>query len=46
MCFIRGRLRFVGADNGAPFPSALVYVGPQRFRFGEHFESIGKVVLP
>lgn len=28
IAFIRGRVRFVGADSGAPFPSALVVFGP------------------
>jgi len=27
--FLKGRLRFLGADAGAPFPSALIYYGGQ-----------------
>lgn len=27
VAFWRGRLRFVGADSGAPFPSAIIYWG-------------------
>lgn len=46
LCFVRGRLRFVGASSGAPFPSVLAYVGPRRFRFADHFSVIGKIVLP
>jgi phage N-6-adenine-methyltransferase len=26
--FIRGRLKFVGAESGAPFPSAVICLGP------------------
>jgi phage N-6-adenine-methyltransferase len=40
LCFLRGRLKFVGASHPAPFPSALVYWGADvsRFRcvFHEH----------
>ena len=28
VCFVKGRLRFIGATNGAPFPSTLFYWGP------------------
>jgi phage N-6-adenine-methyltransferase len=30
--FLRGRVRFVGARNGAPFPSALVLFKPENTR--------------
>ena len=30
--FLRGRLRFVGAEGSAPFPSAVVIFGPYRRR--------------
>jgi hypothetical protein len=40
VCFWRGRLRFLGAESSAPFPSALAYWGARvgRFRavFGPH----------
>lgn len=26
VCFVQGRLKFVGAENGAPFPSALFLI--------------------
>ena len=29
----RGRIKFVGAESSAPFPSALVYYGPDADRF-------------
>jgi len=34
LCWWRGRIRFVGATNSAPFPSVVAYWGrsPQRFR--------------
>lgn len=43
MCFISGRLRFSGADNGAPFPTVIVYAGGNRDRFFERFEAFGNV---
>ncbi len=47
ICFVRGRLKFLGAPSSAPFPSAVVYWG-QRYaqRFAEVFGEIGKVVTP
>lgn len=45
ICFWRGRLRFLGAPSSAPFPSALLYWGPNRFRFADVFSAHGKVVL-
>ena len=43
VCFIRGRLRFGGMENSAPFPSAAVYLGPDSSRFREVFSDIGDV---
>lgn len=43
MCFTSGRLRFSGADNGAPFPTVIVYAGGNRDRFFERFETFGNV---
>ena len=45
VCFWRGRLRFVGADNCAPFPSALIYFGRHRDEFDEAFVDAGEVVF-
>lgn len=44
ICFIRGRLTFVGADNCAPFPSALVYWGDRVGRFERAFTHLGRVI--
>lgn len=43
VCFWRGRLTFVGAPAPAPFPSALVYWGPNRFRFADVFADVGLI---
>lgn len=43
VCFWRGRIRFVGADAGAPFPTAFLYWGPRVGRFIAAFESAGAV---
>jgi hypothetical protein len=42
LCFVRGRLRFSGADNSAPFPSVLAYFGPDNDLFMDTFEEIGR----
>jgi phage N-6-adenine-methyltransferase len=41
-CFIRGRLRFSGADP-APFPSVAVYLGPARQKFVSAFGPYGDI---
>lgn len=41
MCFVAGRLKFSDANNGAPFPTAIVYAGPMVDRFYTIFEEIG-----
>lgn len=43
VCFVAGRLKFSGADNSAPFPSAIVYLGRDRDGFLEAFGAIGEV---
>lgn len=43
MCFVRGRLRFSGSDNSAPFPSVVAYFGDDRDRFAEVFGVIGDI---
>ncbi len=42
-CFIRGRLRFSGHDNSAPFPSCAFYLGPNVGRFVAAFEDMGDI---
>jgi site-specific DNA-methyltransferase (adenine-specific) len=41
--FFRGRLRFVGNEGSAPFPSALVYLGRNHDRFLEVTNGRGDV---
>ena len=43
MCFIRGRLKFSGSENSAPFPSAVVYVGADAALFFDCFGDLGFV---
>ena len=45
ICFVRGRLRFSGARDNAPFPSALVYRGPRPQDFAAAFAHRGSVVM-
>ncbi len=42
-CFVRGRLKFVGNQASAPFPSALVYLGNRSDDFCNHFSTIGSI---
>jgi hypothetical protein len=45
-CWVRGRLRFVGADNSAPFPSVIVYLGERPGVFLEQFRELGHIDTP
>jgi hypothetical protein len=45
VCFWRGRLTFVGAPAPAPFPSALVYWGQNKYRFASVFKEYGSIWL-
>lgn len=44
ICFWSGRLKFLGARDSAPFPSAIAYWGPQVERFVEVFAPYGWAV--
>lgn len=46
ICFVRGRLKFLGAPSNAPFPSALIYWGDRFKRFERVMEDLGWVVRP
>jgi hypothetical protein len=46
ICLIHGRLRFSGQKNNAPFPSAVVYLGPLLSRFAGTFGAMGAVYTP
>lgn len=41
ICFIRGRLRYDESQKDAPFASLLVYLGPRRRQFRQHFRELG-----
>lgn len=45
ICYIKGRIKFRGAHNSAPFPSALVYFGDRPADFAQHFGGLGHVEL-
>jgi len=48
-CFLQGRLTFRKSDGSdadpAPFPSALVYLGPDIDRFAEVFSDLGDIYV-
>ena len=41
ICFVRGRLKFLGSKQSAPFPSALVYYGNRADEFVDTFAHLG-----
>lgn len=43
ICFVRGRLKFSGAENSAPFPSAIVYLGIDTDLFNDWFHDLGRI---
>jgi DNA-binding transcriptional LysR family regulator len=45
-CWVFGRLHFTGAQESAPFPSVVVYLGPDVARFRAVFGTIGYVDVP
>ena len=46
ICLWKGRMKFIGAKDGAPFPTALVYWGPHPWAFHAVFKPKGMVVIP
>jgi hypothetical protein len=42
-CFVKGRLKFGGNNDPAPFPSVLFYLGEREDAFAEHFSSVGRI---
>jgi hypothetical protein len=46
VCFFEGRLKFNDCETAAPFPSALVYLGPDNRRFCRHFSPLGRLYMP
>jgi phage N-6-adenine-methyltransferase len=45
-CFWKGRLKFSGSKNSAPFPSVLVYYGDDEAKFAEVFGECGEIMVP
>jgi len=43
VCFLRGRLKFGDMKDGAPFPSAIFYMGPNIGEFYYAFKDIGEI---
>ncbi len=43
ICYVKGRLKFVGQLHGAPFPSAIVYYGKRVQVFDSIFNDLGDV---
>lgn len=46
VCFIRSRIRFQGEEGGAPFPSMVLYFGPNVKSFNETFKPLGMMGQP
>jgi phage N-6-adenine-methyltransferase len=46
VCFVDGRLKFSGAKNSAPFPSALLYLGARPEVFEAAVSSVGHSYRP
>ena len=42
-CFIRGRLKFSGHENSAPFPSCAFYLGDDEAAFIRAFQDLGDI---
>lgn len=43
ICFLKGRVKFQGADASAPMDCALVYWGGRSAQFQDEFTALGKV---
>lgn len=48
ICFLKGRVRFEGAETGAPMDTAVVYFGDKAGgdKFSEVFKDVGRIVRP
>jgi len=45
LAFIRGRLKFSGSENSAPFPSVVIYLGPDKQGFIDAFEDVSNFIV-
>lgn len=46
ICFVHGRLKFGNTSNSAPFPSVVVYLGPDVQTFHDWFHDLGPIMIP
>jgi hypothetical protein len=46
LCFVRGRVQFVGSITGSTFPTVLAYFGPHADRFAVEFAGQGQIIYP
>lgn len=46
VCFLKGRLKFSGAETGATFPSAVLYAGRRLKKFAQVFGPRGILYVP
>ena len=44
-CFVRGRITFSNADNPAPYPHALIYLGRRTNEFSAAFAPVGETFV-
>ena len=44
-CFLHGRVTFANAENPAPFPTAIFYLGKNLARFVEAFGQVGSIFV-
>lgn len=44
-CFVRGRITFSNADNPAPYPHALIYLGRRTNEFSAAFACVGETFV-
>lgn len=45
LAFWHGRIRFIGGEHGAPFPSVLIYAGNRRKRFCDVFGGVASCLV-
>ena len=46
LCFLRGRVQFVGSTTGSTFPTVLAYFGDRVNRFVAEFTGQGQIIYP
>lgn len=50
LCFLNGRTNYIlpngEVKRGVTKGSVVIYMGPRRYRFGEYFSPLGRIMLP